>query len=85
MGATTSGGPALKTRSDQAAMAIRRKTPRAERNARAVWGGIATAMEEVAAAVETGDQGRVVVTFRYRRKGVCGVEVQNQVEKCDGD
>jgi hypothetical protein len=42
-------------------------------------------MEEVAAAVETGDQGRVVVTFRYRRKGVCGVEVENQVERRDGD
>ena len=66
-------------------MTRRQKPPRAERNARAVWGGIATAMEEVAAAVETGDQGRVVVTFRYRRKGVCGVEVSNQVEKCDGD
>ena len=79
------GVPVLETHSDQAAMAIRRKPPRAERNARAVWGGIATAMEEVAAAVETGDQGRVVVTFRYRRKGVCGVEVSNQVEKCDGD
>ena len=62
-----------------------KKTPWAERNARAVWGGIATAMEEVAAAVETGDQGRVVVTFRYRRRGVCGIEVSNQVEKCSGD
>ena len=79
------GGPVLETHSDQAAMTRGKKTPRAERNARAVWGGIATAMEEVAAAVETGDQGRVVVTFRYRRKGVCGVEVSNQVEKCDGD
>ena len=79
------GGPARKTPFDQAAMTRGKKTPRAERNARAVWGGIATAMEEVAAAVETGDQGRVVVTFRYRRKGVCGVEVSNQVEKCDGD
>ena len=79
------GGPARKTPFDQAAMTRTRKPPRAERNARAVWGGIATAMEEVAAAVETGDQGRVVVTFRYRRKGVCGVEVSNQVEKCDGD
>ena len=78
-------GPARKMRFDQAAMTRCKKTPRAERNARAVWGGIATAMEEVAAAVETGDQGRVVVTFRYRRKGVCGVEVSNQVEKCDGD
>ena len=85
MGMMTNGAPALKTRFDQAAMAIRRKTPRAERNARAVWGGIATAMEEVAAAVETGDQGRVVVTFRYRRKGVCGVEVENRVERSDGD
>jgi hypothetical protein len=66
-------------------MTRRQKPPRAERNARAVWGGIATAMEEVAAAVETGDQGRVVVTFRYRRKGVCGIEVSNQVEKCNGD
>ena len=62
-----------------------KKPPRVERNARAVWGGIATAMEEVAAAVETGDQGRVVVTFRYRRKGVCGIEVENQVERSDGD
>lgn len=79
------GVPALKTHSDLPAMTRRQKPPRAERNARAVWGGIATAMEEVAAAVETGDQGRVVVTFRYRRKGVCGVEVSNQVEKCDGD
>ena len=79
------GGPARKTPFDQAAMTRTRKPARAERNARAVWGGIATAMEEVAAAVETGDQGRVVVTFRYRRKGVCGVEVSNQVEKCDGD
>ena len=80
------GGPVPKTPFDQAAMTRGKKTtPRAERNARAVWGGIATAMEEVAAAVETGDQGRVVVTFRYRRKGVCGVEVSNQVEKCDGD
>lgn len=81
----TSGGPARKTPFDQAAMTRGKKTPRAERNARAVWGGIATAMEEVAAAVETGDQGRVVVTFRYRRKGVCGIEVENQVEKRDGD
>ena len=81
----TSGGPARKTRFDQTAMTRTRKPPRAERNARAVWGGIATAMEEVAAAVETGDQGRVVVTFRYRRKGVCGVEVQNEVERSDGD
>ena len=79
------GGPARKTRFDQTAMTRTRKPPRAERNARAVWGGIATAMEEVAAAVETGDQGRVVVTFRYRRKGVCGIEVENQVEKCNGD
>lgn len=63
-----------------------KKPPRTERNARAVWGGIATAMEQVAEAVETGDQGRVVVTFRYRRKGVCGIEVENQVEKKrDGD
>lgn len=62
-----------------------KKTPRAERNARAAWGGIAAAMERIAEAIETGDQGRVVVTFRYRRKGVCGVDVQNQVEKCDGD
>ena len=77
-------GPVPKTHSDQE-MTRTKKPPRAERNARAVWGGIATAMEEVAAAVETGDQGRVVVTFRYRRKGVCGVEVSNQVEKCDGD
>ena len=76
----TSGGPARKTRFDQVAMTRTKKTPRAERNARAVWGGIATAMEEVAAAIETGDQGRVVVTFRYRRKGVCGIEVENQVE-----
>ena len=36
-------------------------------------------------AIKTGDQGCVVVTFRYRRKGVCGVEVENRVEKCDGD
>ena len=62
-----------------------RKPPRAERNARAVWGGIATAMERVAEAVKTGEQGRVVVTLRYRRNGVCGVEVSNQVDKCDGD
>ena len=79
------GGPVPKTHSDQAAMTRRQKPPRAERNARAVWGGIATAMEEVAAAVETGDQGRVVVTFRYRRKGVCGIEVENRVELSDGD
>ena len=79
------GDHARKMRFDQAAMTRGKKTPRAERNARAVWGGIATAMEEVAAAVETGDQGRVVVTFRYRRRGVCGIEVENQVEKCDGD
>ena len=82
---TTSGGPARKMRFDQAAMTRGKKPPRAERNARAVWGGIATAMEEVAAAVETGDQGRVVVTFRYRRRGVCGIEVENQVERRDGD
>ena len=61
-----------------------RKAPRAERNARAVWGGIATAMERVAEAIETGDQGRVVVTFRYRRNGVCGIDVQTEVER-DGD
>lgn len=81
----TSGGPARKTPFDQAGMTRGKKTPRAERNARAVWGGIATAMEEVAAAVETGDQGRVVVTFRYRRRGVCGIEVENRVERSDGD
>ncbi len=85
MAIMTGGKPARMTRFDQVAMTRGKKTPRAERNARAVWGGIATAMEEVAAAVETGDQGRVVVTFRYRRKGVCGIEVSNQVEKCDGD
>ena len=62
-----------------------KKTPRAERNARAAWGGIAEAMELIAEAVETGDQGRVVVTFRYRRRGVCGIEVENRVERSDGD
>ena len=56
------------------------KKGRAERNARAVWGGIATAMEEVAAAVDTGQRGRVIVTIAYRKKGVRWVEVQNQVE-----
>ena len=61
-----------------------RKPPRSERNARAVWGGIATAMERVAEAIETGDQGRVTVTFRYRRRGVCGIDVQNEVDR-DGD
>ena len=66
-------------------MTDNRKPPRSERNARAVWGGIAAAMERVAEAIETGDQGRVTVTFRYRRKGVCGIEVSNEVEKCDGD
>ena len=81
----TSGGPVPKTRLDQTAMTRGKKTPRAERNARAAWGGIAAAMERIAEAVETGDQGCVVVTFRYRRKGVCGVEVENLVEKCDGD
>ena len=76
----TSGGPDRKTPFDQAAMTRGKKTPRAERNARAVWGGIATAMEEVAAAVGTGRRGRVIVTIAYRKKGVRGVEVQNQVE-----
>ena len=81
----TSGAPALKTRFDQVTMTRGKKTPRAERNARAAWGGIAAAMERIAEAIETGDQGRVVVTFRYRRKGVCGIEVENQVERRDGD
>ena len=80
----TSRGPARKTGTLPMSRCDEKKG-RAERNARAVWGGIATAMEEIAAAVDAGDQGRVVVTFRYRRKGVCGVEVRNQVEKCDGD
>ena len=61
------------------------KKGRAERNARAVWGGIATAMEEVAEAVGTGHRGKVTVTITYRKGGVRGVEVRNQVEKCDGD
>ena len=56
------------------------KKGRAERNARAVWGGIATAMEEVAAAVDTGQRGRVTVTIIYRKGGVRGVEVRNQVD-----
>ena len=41
-------------------------------------------MEQIAEAIETGDQGRVTVTFRYRRRGVCGIDVQNEVER-DGD
>ena len=41
-------------------------------------------MELVAEAVKTGEQGRVVVTFRYRRNGVCGIDVQTEVER-DGD
>lgn len=85
MGMMMNGGPARKMGADRTAMTRARKPHRTERNARAVWGGIATAMEQVAEAVETGDQGRVVVIFRYRRKGVCGIEVSNQVEKCDGD
>ena len=66
-------------------MAREKKTPRAERNARAVWGGIATAMEEVSGAIGTGHRGKVTVTITYRKGGVRGVEVRNQVEKCDGD
>ena len=85
MAMMTNGRPARKMRFDQAAMTRGKKTPRAERNARAAWGGIAAAMERIAEAVETGDQGRVVVTFRYRRRGVCGIEVENQVERRDGD
>ena len=85
MAMMTNSAPVRKTHSDQAAMTRGKKTPRAERNARAAWGGIAAAMERIAEAIETGDQGRVVVTFRYRRRGVCGIEVDNQVEKCDGD
>ena len=85
MATMTSGVHVPKTRFDQVTMTRGKKTPRVERNARAAWGGIAAAMERIAEAVETGDQGCVVVTFRYRRKGVCGVEVENRVEKCDGD
>ena len=61
-----------------------RKAPRPERNARAVWGGIAAAMERVAEAIETDNHGQVVVTIRYRRRGVCGIDVQTEVER-DGD
>ena len=80
----TSGVPARKTGTSPMSRCDEKKG-RAERNARAAWGGIAAAMERIAEAVETGDQGRVVVTFRYRRKGVCGIEVENRVERSDGD
>ena len=58
---------------------------KAEKNAKAVWGGIATAMEEVSGAIGTGHRGKVTVTITYRKGGVRGVEVRNQVEQSDGD
>ena len=53
---------------------------KAEKNAKAVWGGIATAMEEVSGAIGTGHRGKVTVTIIYRKGGVRGVEVRNQVD-----
>ena len=53
---------------------------KAEKNAKAVWGGIATAMEEVSRAIGTGHRGKVTVTIIYRKGGVRGVEVRNQVD-----
>ena len=58
----------------------KKKTGRAEKNAREVWGGIATAMEQVAESVSDGGHGKVVVTIFYRNGGVREVRVNKQVD-----
>ena len=64
-------------------MASNRK--KAEKNAKAVWGGIATAMEEVSWAIGARHNGRVTVTIIYRNGGGCGVAVRNHVGGAGGE